>query len=91
MFRKNKKKDWEIEVDRILKEARFDTRWQAFTEKLEQERESEPPEEWQEIFNAFFESLLDELPPIACCIYAFKTGQVWQKWQEELRGQTQLD
>ena len=86
------KKDWEIEVDRILKEGRFDTRLQAFMERFEQEREIEPPEEWQEVFNAFFDGLLDELPALACCIFAFKAGQVWQKHQQELHyGETPLD
>jgi len=78
------KKDWEIEVERILKDARLDTRLQAFAEKFEQEPEIEPPEEWQEVFNTFFDSLIDELPPVACCILAFKAGQVWQKYQDEL-------
>jgi hypothetical protein len=82
--RKDKKKDWEIEVERILKEGRLNSRSQAFSQKVEQEREIEPPEEWQEVFNAFFESLVDELPALACCIFAFKAGQVWQKYQDEL-------
>jgi hypothetical protein len=84
LWGKNKEKDWEIEVERILKEGRFDTRLQAFVERFEQEREIEPPEDWQEVFNAFFESLVDELPALACCIFAFKAGQVWQKYQDEL-------
>jgi len=79
----NKKRDWEIEVERILKEGKFDTRLQAFMDKFSQEQENEPPEEWQEVFNTFFESLIDELPPFACCILAFKTGQVWHKHQGE--------
>ena len=82
--KKDKKEWWEIEVDRILKEGSFNSRFQAFTERFEQERENEPPQEWQEIFNTFFDSLIDELPPIACCILAFKAGQVWQKYQQEL-------
>jgi len=90
--RKNKKPDWEIEVERILKEGRFDTRLQAFLEKFNQMREeATPPEEWIEIFDAFFDSLLDEFPAYACCIFAFKAGQVWEKIQEELRGETPLD
>lgn len=84
LWGKNKKKDWEIEVDRILKEDRFNSRFQAIMERFEQEREIEPPEDWQEVFNAFFESLVDELPALACCIFAFKAGQVWQKYQDEL-------
>jgi len=80
---KNKKKDWEIEVERILKEGRFDTRLQAFVEKFEQEQEIEPPENWQEVFNTFFDSLLDEFPAHACCILAFKAGQVWERHKGE--------
>jgi len=69
-----------------LKEGRFDSRSEAFSRKFEfeQEREIDPPQEWQEVFNAFFEGLIEELPPFACCILAFKAGQVWQKYQEEL-------
>ena len=78
------KKDWEIEVERILKEGGFNSRFQAIMERFEQEREIEPPEDWQEVFNTFFDSLIDELPPAACCIIAFKAGQVWQKYQGEL-------
>lgn len=86
----NKKQDWEIEVERILKEGKFDTRLHDFMDKLSQQ-ENEPPEEWQEVFNTFFEGLLNELPPLAGCILAFKAGQVWQKYQEELYGEAQLD
>ena len=89
LWGKNKKPDWEKEVDRILKEGRFDTRLQAFMERFERERESEPPQEWQEVFNTFFDGLLAELPPVACCILAFKAGQ---KHQQELHyGETPLD
>lgn len=77
---KNKKPEWEIEVERILKEGRFDTRFQAFMERFNQEGENEPPEEWLEVFNTFFESLIGELPAFACCIFAFKAGLVWQKY-----------
>ena len=82
--KKDKKKDWEIEVERILKEGSFNSRFQAFTERFERKREIEPSEEWQEVFNTFFDSLIGELPPVACCILAFKAGQVWQKYQDEL-------
>ena len=78
------KKDWEVEVDRILKEGSLNSRLQAFSQKFDQEREIEPPEEWEEVFNAFFDSLLDELPALACCILAFKAGQTWQRYQDEL-------
>jgi hypothetical protein len=80
--KKNKKKDWELEVERILKEDRLDTRLQAFSDKFSQQQ-TEPPEEWQEVFNTLFEGLLDELPAFACCIFAFKAGQVWQKYYSE--------
>ena len=82
--KKDKKKDWEIEVERILKEGSFNSRLETFMARFEQERENEPPEEWQEIFNTFFDSLLGGLPPVACCILAFKAGQVWHKYQDEL-------
>jgi len=77
-----KKKDWEIEVKRILKEGCLNSRLKAFAERLEQEN-IEPPEEWQEVFNTFFDSLIEGLPPLACCILAFKAGQVWQKYGQE--------
>ena len=79
----NKKKDWEIEVEHILKEGSLNSRLQTFAEKFNQERESDPPEEWQEVFNTFFDSLIEELPPLACCILAFKAGAVWQKYGQE--------
>lgn len=86
----DKMKDWnkkEVmkEVDRILKEGSFNSRLEAFMEKLQQE-ESYPPEEWQEVFNTFFESLLEEYPSFACCILAFQAGQVWQKYYEREDG-----
>lgn len=77
-----KKKDWEIEVEHILKDATVNSRLKAFAERLEQEK-IEPPEEWQEVFNTFFEEWLDGLPALACCILAFKAGQVWQKYGQE--------
>ena len=80
------KKDWEIEVERILKEGSFNSRFETFMERFEQEKEIEPPQDWQEVFNTFFDSLLAELPPVACCILAFKAGMVWQKYQQELYG-----
>lgn len=85
-----KKKWWEIEAENILKEARLDTRLQKFIEEFEQERDIEPPEEWQEVFNTFFASLIDELPPVACCILSFKAGQVWQKHKRNCN-ETPLD
>lgn len=81
-----KKKDWEIEVDHILKDATVNSRLKAFAERLEQEK-IEPPEEWQEVFNTFFEELIGELPALACCILAFKAGAVWQKDKEGLDAQ----
>lgn len=84
MLGKNRKKDWELEVnralkevERILKEGRLNSRYQAFVDLLERE-EVTPPEDWQEIFNAFFDNLIDELPAFACCILAFKAGVIWQ-------------
>ena len=73
------KKEIMKEVSRILEEGRFNSRFEAFTEKLDQE-EITVPQEWQEIFNALFESLLVEYPAFACCILAFQAGQVWQKY-----------
>jgi len=77
---------WETEVERILKEGGANYRLDAFMERFERERDVEPPEEWQEVLSAFFDNLISELPPAACCILAFKAGQVWQKYQEELGG-----
>jgi len=90
MWWRNRKKDWEIEVERILKEGRLDSRLQAFVEKCRDEPES-PPDDWQEVLETFFEGLIDELPALACCIFAFKAGQVWERHKGEFYGKAQLD
>lgn len=71
--------DWEKEVEQILKEASFNSRLKAFSELLDREKIS-VPEDWQEVFNALFESLLSKYPAFGCCILAFTAGQVWQKY-----------
>lgn len=71
------------EVQDILEQGDFNSRLEHFSEKLDQE-EIEVPEEWQEVFNALFESFLVEYPAFACCILAFQMGQVWQKYGGEL-------
>jgi len=78
-------KDWEKEVDKILKEGRFNTRFKKVVDKLEgEEIGDDPPEEWQEVFSAVFDRLIEEYPVLACCIFAFKAGQVWEKLKGEL-------
>ena len=51
-----KKKAWrETEVERILKEGGVNYCLDAFMERFERERDVEPPEEWQEVFNVIEE------------------------------------
>lgn len=76
----------EMEVERILKEASLNSGLERFAQKFNQEKTTPPDEEWQEIFNTFFDDLLSEYPALACCILAFTAGQVWQKYQDELLG-----
>lgn len=76
-------KDWEIEVEHILKEGSFNSRFRSFGDKFNQE-DFTLSEEWKQIFNAFFTNLLEVVSPFACCILAFRAGMVWQKYGDEL-------
>jgi len=68
--------DWEKEVENILKDGSFNSRLKDFIERFNEEwEEALPPEEWQEVLNAFFNDLLEEYPAFACCIFAFQAGQ----------------
>ena len=49
MWGNKKKKDWEVEVENILKEARLDKRYKAFFSQFDQLAD-EPPQEWQDVF-----------------------------------------
>jgi len=80
-------KDWEKEVDKILKESRLNTRFEKIVDRLEKEEiGNDPPEEWQEVFSAVFEGLINDYPVLGCCIFAFKAGQIWERFKGELWG-----
>ena len=79
----SKKDEWDKdrimkEVEDILNGGEFNSRLKTIAELLDRE-EIGVPEDWQKVFNALFESILDEYPAFACCILAFQVGQIWQK------------
>lgn len=80
-----KKPVWERQVDLILKEGAFNSSLKEFKEKWEEgiDLQDLPAEDWQEVFEAFFQNLLDEYPGLDCCIYSFLCGVVWQKYFKE--------
>ena len=58
------KKDWEIEVEHILKEGSFNSWFRSFGDKFNQE-EFTLSEEWRQIFNAGRMSMLPSC--LTCC------------------------
>ena len=81
-----KKQRWEKQIEKIMEtsEDKIPERQIKSFFHYYNKFDVAPPEEWLDIFSAFFETNLEEVPAFDACILAFRAGQVFERFKEQL-------
>ena len=76
---------WKKEVESIVEKASVDLLKNAFREKLQLGEIESLPEEWRKAFEDIFRKIAYNFSVLECMGRAFRMGQAWQLYQDELK------